>query len=166
MFRIESAATINMPLNECWEKLRDLSLAANYVPGLIRCELSTAQTEGVGASRRVYQKSLALDETVTDWREGNGFTIRLHDGEKAPPMFKEGYFIYQLEDSGNGTTTFRPAMEITMPWGVIGSLLGKLLQPMMQKTLYDVALAMKIYYETDNKVTPEILKAAKQAEQN
>ncbi|MBM3594894.1 MAG: hypothetical protein FJX31_03660, partial [Alphaproteobacteria bacterium] len=72
---------IHMPREQVWEKLRDLSLAHNYVPGVTAVRIDTTQREGVGTSRTVTIKNGSqLQETVEEWTDGHGFLIRLHKG--------------------------------------------------------------------------------------
>ena len=154
---------IDLPRAQCWDKLRDLSLAHHYVPGLKKTEITTDIKEGIGASRKVYQSALVLDETVEEWYEGKGFLIRLHRGENGkPPGFEKGWFRYQLEDAGGEQTLFTATMSYVMPWGWFGEALESLLlRRFLQGTVRDVALSMKEYYETGVPVKPERLKQIK-----
>ena len=96
---------IQMPIEQAWENLRNFTLAPNYVPNLTGCELHPGPSEGMGASRRVFQKNdKFLDETVVRWEEGQGFVIRLHEGDKgAPAPFSNANFTYQLKRIGSTT---------------------------------------------------------------
>jgi hypothetical protein len=155
---------IDIPREQAWQKLQDLSVAHHYVPGLKNTEITTSKTQGVGASRRVFQTgSNYVDETVEEWIEGEGFLIRLHRGETGkPPLFNKAWFRYAIEDNGKGGTTFTPSMTYEMPWGGFGSLLERLvLKKVFIGVLRDVAIAMKDYYETGQAVGPERLKALK-----
>jgi hypothetical protein len=157
---------IDIPREQAWQKLQDLSVAHHYVPGLKNTEITTDDTQGVGASRRVFQTgSSYVDETVEEWTEGEGFLIRLHRGETGkPPLFNKAWFRYAIEDNGKGGTTFTPSMTYEMPWGGFGSLLERLvLKKVFIGVLRDVAIAMKDYYETGQAVGPERLKALKAA---
>ncbi|MEH6604133.1 MAG: SRPBCC family protein [Pseudomonadales bacterium] len=154
--------SIDIPREEAWEKLRDISLAHNYVPGLVSTEIRTEQKEGVGASRRVFQKKDWIDETVEEWTDGYGFLIRLHRGDKTPPVFNKAWFRYSIADGPNDTTIFNASMTYEMPWGGIGRALDKyVLRKSLVSILRDVAVAMKSYYETGEPVTPDKLKALK-----
>jgi hypothetical protein len=157
---------IDIPHEQAWQKLQDLSLAHFYVPGLKNTEITTEIKQGVGASRRVFQSgSKYVDETVEEWSEGQGFLIRLHKGETGkPPLFNKAWFRYSIEDNGKGGTTFTPSMTYEMPWGGLGALLERLvLKKVFIGVLGDVAIAMKDYYETGQAVGPERLKALKAA---
>ncbi|MFV0278815.1 MAG: SRPBCC family protein, partial [Parahaliea sp.] len=81
---------VDVPHTRAWQLLRDLSAPHRYVPGLSATEFITAEHEGVGASRKVYQRgSDYLQETVIAWDEGHGFVLRLHRGGEAMKPFRE-----------------------------------------------------------------------------
>lgn len=143
------AITLDQPLAVAWQRLADFSLAHNYVPGLTRTEIVSAETSGTGAHRRVYTGEKFLEETIIEWREGRGFTIRLHKGAKPMPPFKSAEFDYQLAAQDEQQTRVTLALRFTMPLGSIGRLLGrKLVLPEMNKQLVGVAAGMKHFYET------------------
>ena len=165
---VSYSTIIDIEKSKAWENLQDLSLAHNYVPGINRTEITTEKATGVGASRRVYGNQsgmkVAMDETVTQWDEGDGFAIKLHRGDKGPPMFASGYFVYKLDEE-NGKTRLTTTMGYTMPWGILGTLLDVL---MIKRIVYgnirDVALSMRLFYETGNKTQPADLKKIKKSE--
>ena len=58
---------MNVPREQAWQTLKDLGQAHNYVPGIIKTEVTTEKKTGVGASRKVYQsETRGLDETVVE----------------------------------------------------------------------------------------------------
>lgn len=151
---MDSTAThsvvIGMPRAAAWARLRDLSLAHNYVPGLVRSEITTAVGEGVGASRRVYQSpTRSIDETVTEWVDGQGFLIRLHRGERgAPAPFASATFRYWLEDQDAQHTRLTTTLAYTVRWGALGRWLDrKLLGNAVRRNVRDVAICLKDFYE-------------------
>lgn len=148
---------VNLPRAEVWRRLRDLTIPHKYVPGLRDCLMTTEQREGVGASRRVYTTSgMEMDETVVEWNEGQGFVIKLHDGEQPPPpIFTAARFHYILEDAGEERTLFRPTMTYTIKWGGLGALLDKLLLNfIIRSNMKKVGLGLKQYYETGRPSNP------------
>lgn len=162
---VSAQVVIDLPRDRAWDKLRDISLAHHYVPGIKKTEIVTGEREGVGASRYVYRSERSyIQETVTEWQEGEGFRIRLHKGDKPAPPFREAWFRYQLEDAGNATTLFTASMDFSLPWGPVGAWLEKRMAGLVQATIADVALSMKLYYETGEPTTPAALKAAKSAD--
>lgn len=152
-------AQLALPPSAVWRRLADLSLAHRYVPGILRTEITTAATEGVGASRRVYTSAIRyINETVTDWREGRGFTLRLHrDGGGAPAPFREAGFRYELEglDAENTRITLR--LDFTMRGGALGHWLARgLLAGAFQRRLDAIAASMKRFYEAAEAPQPPV----------
>jgi hypothetical protein len=143
-------AIIEMPREQVWERLRDLSRAHYYVPRLTNTTINTAQKEGVGTSRTVFAKGMApMDETVIEWTEGYGFKIRLHRGDKPAAPFKAAVFVYAIEDAGPGRTRFKPAIHYTLPGGALVDAIGNLLLGgVMRGNVEAVAQKLKQYYET------------------
>ena len=147
---------IDLPRAKVWEGLRDLTRAPFYVPNLTGVEFTTTQHEGVGTSRKVFQKDgNPLDETVESWDDGYGFTLRLHNGDKPPAPFKAGWFDYRIADAPDGGTLFRPALIYELPWGPFGSLLNLLVvKGFALKNTRAVAENFKRYYETGEITNP------------
>lgn len=154
-FRVELSA------EEVWAKLSDLSVAHFYVPGLTGTKVTTENAQGVGASRQVFSKRPPMDETVIEWEEQSGMLLRLHYGEKDNwGPFTRVFYRYGMRADGDGTV-LQNAMSFELKGGKLGQLLGGgLISKAFRKTLNEVTLAQKLYYETGEQVTPEILKAA------
>lgn len=160
--KVSTQLVLDMPREQAWEKLRDISLAHNYVPGIIRTAIVSEQREGVGASRHVYRNAKSyIQETVIEWDEGHGFLIRLHRGDKPAPPFRNAWFRYRLDDEGADKTLFTASLEYELPWGALGAWLEKRMEKVVQATIDDVATAMKLYYETGQPTTAAALKAYK-----
>ena len=159
---VSSTVIIDIPRADAWEKLRDISLAHHYVPGIVKTEIVSEQREGIGASRYVYRSPRSyIQETVTEWTEGEGFLIKLHKGDKPAPPFRSAWFRYALADENDSQTRFTAAMGYELPWGGFGRFLGGRLQGFVGKTIADVAASMKLYYETGEPTTSAALKAYK-----
>lgn len=139
---------IDLPAETVWNKMRDLTLATYYVPGVKETWLVTEQREGVGASRKVRMKNGdVMDETVVEWNEGRGFVVRLHkEGKPALPFFTECSFRYEIEPVGN-RTLFRPAMHFATGPGTFSGLIGALGSIPMKMMVRKVGTAMKQFYE-------------------
>lgn len=156
---VKSEVILDMPREQAWETLRDLSQAHNYVPGIIKTEVVTEKKEGVGASRLVYQtETRALQETVTEWNDGYGFKIRLHKGDKDSP-FKNSFFRYEIADTADNKTRLTTSMGYTPPLGPLGVILDKLfLNKIIAGVIRKVALSMKHYYDTGSRPLPADIK--------
>lgn len=148
---------VDLPADAAWERLRDLSQAHRYVPGLTRTDMTTEQKEGVGASRRVYGRQsgmkVEMDETVTTWNEGSGFRIRLHKGARSAPPFKDAWFDYAIAAEGAGQTRLTCTLGFVLPGGFVGRLLAPLLKPIITGNVRAVALGLKHFYETGRSPT-------------
>ncbi|MCB1694647.1 MAG: SRPBCC family protein [Halioglobus sp.] len=160
--KVSAKVVLDMPREAVWNKLRDISLAHNYVPGIVKTVIVSEQVEGIGASRYVYRNAKSyIQETVVDWSEGEGFLIRLHRGTRPAPPFRNAWFRYQLADGGEGKTEFTASLEYELPWGALGAWLEKKMEKTVQATIRDVASSMKLFYETGRPTTPAALKAYK-----
>jgi len=147
---------VNLPRAKVWEGLRDLSRAPLYVPNLTGVEFTTAKRDGVGASRRVFQKNgKPLDETVESWDDGYGFLLRLHNGDKPPAPFKQAWFDYRIADAPNGMTIFKPSLRYVMPLGPFGAILNALVvKKFALGNVRQVAENFKRHYETGEVTNP------------
>jgi hypothetical protein len=159
---VNAKVLIDIPVSAAWGKLKDLSLAHNYVPGIVKADIVSKQLQGVGASRYVYRNTSSfIQETVEEWHEGEGFLIHLHRGEKPAPPFKNAWFRYALKASGPGQTELSTSLIYDMPWGTLGTWLGARMANFVQSTIADVALSLKLYYESGEPTTPAALRAYK-----
>jgi len=159
---VTAQVVIDLPRAEAWDKLSDLSLAHNYVPGIVKTEIVSEQDEGVGTSRYVYRNAKSyIQETVIEWDEGRGFLIRLHKGDKPAPPFRNAWFRYELDDEGQEKTLFTASLKFELPWGRLGAWLEKKLEKVVAATVSDVAAAMKLYYETGRPTSAAALKSYK-----
>ena len=147
---LRASAPIALSPETCWEKLRDLRRARHYVSGLSDCEITTELEEGVGASRVVTHRRFgAMDETVVDWDEGKGFTVRLHKGEKPAAPFREARFRYELMPATGGGCVIHTEMTYEMAYGVLGRILdGLIMKRILQRQVRDTALRLAEYYQT------------------
>jgi hypothetical protein len=160
--KVSSRVIIDMPRAAAWDKLRDISLAHNYVPGIIKTEIVSDKNEGVGASRYVYRNSKSyIQETVEEWDEGRGFLLRIHKGDNSAPPFKNAWFRYDLAEEGSNQTRLDVSLTFEMPLGSLGRWLEKKMAKVVRATVSDVAISMKLFYETGTPSTGAALKAYK-----
>ncbi|MFT6287668.1 MAG: hypothetical protein ACJAYC_000389 [Halieaceae bacterium] len=143
--------------DQSWELLQDFSLAHNYVPGLSSTEIMSVAQRGLGAHRRVYDEDGDyLEETITSWREGQGFTLDLHEGEEPMAPFEQIEFIYTVAPGAGNKTQIQLELAFIMPWGWLGDTLAEwVILPIMEDTLVQIAAGMKYFYETGVPATDE-----------
>lgn len=147
------SVNLDLSAEAAWLRLSDLSLAPHYVPGLTGCQFHPGPRQGQGASRRVLRKyGQWLDETVSDWREGSGFVLRLHQGKKGAPFpFREASFSYALEPTDIGSR-----MTLRMDYRLRGGrLVEGLLAGAFAKVVRQVGENLKAYYETGTTQNPD-----------
>ncbi len=132
---------------ECWDKLRDLSLAKDYVPGVTDIEFVSQNRTGLGASRIAHSKLATLHETVVEWNEGRGFLLRLHRGDKPPRPWKNASFRYAIEPDGVATL-IDLSMTYTFGFGPLAPLLERLARRPLQRNLDRLAARLARYWET------------------
>ena len=163
MDTVRAELPVDLDLTAAWRRLRDLSAPHLYVPGLTGAAFTGPQREGAGTRRRVRAAGLlTLDETVTEWREGEGLTLRLHRGDRGPPPpFRTFLFEYGLVGRDGRTWLVNRARYSLrpVPWGA--RLDRALLRPFIARVLRDITLAQKIHYETGQRVTAAGLQAWK-----
>ena len=153
MHKVTSTSLVELDLDSTWQRLSDLSKAHFYVPDLNRTEITTEQQTGVGVSRRVYGKRPPIIETVSAWQEGQGFTLKLTNdkGDGVPPMFSRANFHYAISRETDQQTRLTNTMEFEMKFGLLGSLLAKLIKPEIQKMQDQITVGQKLFYETGEK---------------
>lgn len=139
-YRVEFTVGLNMSKLEAWDKLKDLSLAPFYVPGVESMMFLTENKEGPGASRRVYP--MGMDETVLSWIPGREILLGLSkNGNNSFFPFRNARFRYSIEDI-NGTV-MKMSLEYDPMLGVVGQLLfGYIIQKKIEKT----ALGLMEFY--------------------
>ena len=162
---VRGAAAIPLPIETCWAKMRDLTRARDYVPGLSDSVVTTAAKEGVGASRIVTHKQFgAMNESVVAWDEGRGMTLRLHKGDKPARPFSEAFFRYEFRPAtpvagsvagsvvGEGCE-IHTALTYRLPFGLLGRFLDWLfLRRIFRQNVVDAAVCLAENYRTDRPV--------------
>jgi hypothetical protein len=154
-----------MPIAQAWERFRDLTLAKDYVPGLTDTVITTEAREGLGASRIVRHRQFGdMNETVVEWDEGRGMTIRLHKGDGPARPFRQAHFRYEFRESDTpDACEIHTAMTYELPWGWLGRLLDRLfLRHLFRRNVLDTAVCLAENYRSLAPVPPERVPALRQ----
>jgi hypothetical protein len=163
---VQGAARIPLPIDACWARFRDLTLAKHYVPGLTDCYLTTDAKEGVGASRVVCHERFGdMNETVVAWDEGRGMTIRLHKGDGPARPFREAQFRYAFspDPESPDATRIDTTLRYSLPGGPLGRLMDRLLlRRIFRQNVIDTAVCLAEYYRTNAPVDPDRIPALRQ----
>jgi ribosome-associated toxin RatA of RatAB toxin-antitoxin module len=156
---VRGAAAISLPIEQCWQNLRDLTRARDYVPGLTDTVITTDRKEGIGASRVVAHKRFGeMDETVVEWDEGVGMTVRLHKGAKPATPFKEATFRYEFRPTSNPTSDhdgceIHTSMTYELPFGLLGRVLDRLfVRRILRQSVVDSAVCLAENYQSNRPV--------------
>lgn len=140
------SVALAMPRSEAWTKLRDLTQAPHYVPGLTGCRFHPGPREGLGASRRVFRKGGQwLDETVVHWEDGIGFVLALHKADAGAPFpFRQASFHYSLEEAGTGCR-----ISTSLHYQLRGGRVAEwLMRRAFDKVVREIGENLKAYYES------------------
>jgi hypothetical protein len=155
-----AAARIPLSIETCWQNLRDLTRATDYVPGLTNTVITTEQKEGVGASRIVSHRQFGdMNETVIAWDEGVGMTVRLHKGDGPAKPFKKAQFRYEFRPSTRPEAASQAECEIhttmtyELPGGFIGRFIDRLIaRRILGRNVLDTAVCLAENYTTGEPV--------------
>lgn len=116
---IEKTTYIDQHPEAVWAVLADFGGVANWAPRMKHSRVTNGQNGGVG-TRRVMRHvwGFRIEETVTDWEEGSGFTFRL---DRAPPPLREVVETWRIESAAGGT---RVCTRVTYRagWAAIGRI--------------------------------------------
>jgi uncharacterized protein YndB with AHSA1/START domain len=114
---IERHTVIDHPSHTVWEVLADFGGVAKWAPRMKHSRLADSLEIGVGA-RRVMRHvwGFRIEETVTRWEEGAGFSFRL---DRAPPPLRDVQESWAIEARGQ-TTRVSTRVTYRTGWAVFG----------------------------------------------
>lgn len=130
---------IEASVEKVWAVLADLGAADKCFPGVTKSYYLSEQKAGVGAARHCDVRSGAMkgsvQERITEWREGEGFSLELYDSTGVPYRRMEADF--EIEACAQGTRltqTIRFAMKggpLAPVLALVGSMMMKKEMPKM-----------------------------------
>jgi len=148
--QVSAQILVDQSREEVWGKLRDISLADRYMPGVIRTQITTEQKSGVGTTRKMFETDTrSLDETVVAWKEGNGFAVRVHRGEEGAPFpFREASLLYWIDRVDDGHALVTVSMQYVPRGGALGRLIDhRFLKTRIRERVASVAGGVKRFAE-------------------
>jgi carbon monoxide dehydrogenase subunit G len=147
---------VAVPPAAAWVRLKDLSTAHHYVPGVTNTRIDSQRATGVGARRTVFLKGQApMQETVVEWNEGSGFVLDLQRGGKAIAPFAKAEFIYEMAPEGHEQTRFRLELRYTLGSALARVLDYLFLSRLLRANVRQTGDNLKRYYETGMPVNRE-----------
>ena len=146
MRTLNERVEIKAPAKAVWEVLADFGGVADWAPYMRKSHLIGDLQSGIGTRRGMrHAWGFRFEESVTEWNEGSGFRLRLHDGDKDKPL-PNSYFIAARH---NGLSTVSTRVTYTMHLGPIGKLLDWMLVQFIVKREMRAGLrGLKHYLES------------------
>lgn len=163
MTRITSEIRINAPKNEVWNIIADLGAIENFHPGVTKSYYTSEVKNGVGASRHCdLLPAGSIEETATEWHEGEGYVLEVRGGEGLPP-FKKAHIHFTLKEDGQETVATM-SLEYTLKFGLIGKLMDAWkVRPLFRKVVPRVMAGLKKYSESTETIAKAGLEPSKTA---
>lgn len=124
MRKLEAKIGIKASKQAVWDVMADFGNAADWAPGMRRAGLWGNVKTGVGMHRIMQHKwGFIIEEVVTHWTEGAGYSFRL---EKAPFPMCDASETWVLNDDGHDAV-LNITVSYSMRLGFIGALLDAVL---------------------------------------
>ena len=93
--QVQIKTNCNSDANNAWNQLQNFSIPHKYIPFLQNSMILNNKSNGIGTSRRVFTKYSYTDETIIEWDEGSGYTVKLHRNNQQPFPFTSATFTYK-----------------------------------------------------------------------
>ncbi|MBS1689044.1 MAG: SRPBCC family protein [Bacteroidetes bacterium] len=125
MTTLKNEIAINAPVEKIWAVLSDLPLLEKYDPTVLKSELVSTETSGIGAKRKVYMKDGKnwFEEKITIWQPNESLTIQLTNC-----TFPISGLAHSYSFSTNGNNTIvRQVMKYEVKYGVLGKIMDWLM---------------------------------------
>ena len=148
--QLAGETTVNAPATAVWEVLADFSAVSTWAPSVVASYALDNRERGTGAARHCDIKGFgSIDEVVTDWDEGHGFT----------------YEVTPLGPIGGADSTWRvepidanrSRVQVRFGWetrfGLFGALMNLLMmRRKLRQGLTDALRALKKRVETGTEI--------------
>ncbi|MEM9833901.1 MAG: SRPBCC family protein [Bacteroidota bacterium] len=141
-------STVEIPVakQDVWEVLRFPGKVEELHPLIRKSFMTTNAQNGVGAKRHCDLLPMgAMDEVITEWDEGNGFTIKVTGGKMLPPHRSiQGRFALKALDEERTLVTF--SFSYQLKYGLLGLLMDVgLVRPQFRKAPPQYVQGLKNY---------------------
>ncbi len=126
---------INASADDIWAVLGRFMHIDEFAPEIASVDALTEGAGQIGARRRcTFKNGGDIVEEVTDWKDGQGYRVRLSETDPVP--LKEGFADIWIEPAGKGKARVVWGMDFSLKYGPLGWLMGQLMmKPMMGKVL-------------------------------
>ncbi|RMF77086.1 MAG: SRPBCC family protein [Chloroflexi bacterium] len=163
MTRISDEIRINAPKARVWEVVADIGAVQRYHPAVAKSWYTTEQRDGVGACRHCDLLPMGtVEERITEWNEGESYTIEIYESSKTPPFDKAVAFISLHEDGEE--TVVRMEITYTMKFGPLGALMDALMvRKQFSKVVPNLLAGLKHHVETGEEVDRDVFKRLRES---
>lgn len=124
MPEIVATRTMQQPRSAVWSVLADFPNIADWSEGITSSTGTSANPNGLGATRACTIGSATLNERILSWTPESEMVVLIHDTKKLP--VKESTTTFTLSEDGPDATTVTFAADVTFKFGPLGVLLAKL----------------------------------------
>ncbi len=133
--------------NQVWNTLKHPDKICEFHPLIKKSYMTSQLSPGRGAERRCHLIPMGvMQEKITDWDEGIGFTTEVVGGQMLPPYtFMKGRV--ELED--NSTHTLASfTFTYKLKFGFMGRIIDKvIIRPQFKNAPYEYITGLKKYVE-------------------
>ena len=125
MTKLHNEIIINAPVEKIWKILANLTELQNYDPTVLKSTITSVNTDGLNASRKVDMKDGKhwFKEKMTVCKANESLTYELTDCNFPIDGLQHSY---SFERIGNQTKVSQE-MEYDVKWGFLGKLMDKLM---------------------------------------
>ena len=142
---------IEAPKEKVWEVLADIGGIYKWNPGVAYSYATSEEIQGEGATRHcdLIGDRGYLEERVMDWREGEGYKIRVYETDLP---IKRNVVRFSVDGDEDSTlVTVNP--DYTVKYGAMGSIMDRLfLRRKVKKGMEGLLAGLKYHLETGEPV--------------
>ena len=149
MSKIKMEIAVDATPEKVWDVLGDFGNVYKWSPAVISSSALSGHERGGDAIRQCEVPGFGtVDETVTDWTEGQGFRFEV----EATGPIKRGISEWRIQDR-DGETFVSVAFDFHVRFGAIGSVMDRLvMRRMIRRLLSRTLTGLKYYVETGEEV--------------
>ena len=122
MTKVSGQIVIDAPAERVWKVLSDFGGVYKWAPGVTESHSTSDRNGGIDAARHCEVPGFGgIEESITQWREGEGFTFRVEPFG----MIDESSSTWKITPQGDKTLVYTE-LNVNMRYGILGSLMEKL----------------------------------------
>jgi uncharacterized membrane protein len=151
---LKSIITINAPIKEAWQVLADFNNVYTWAPGVSESHGLGNEEQKIGAARYCKLADFGtIDEVVTQWQEGQGFTYTV----SALGPLDNAISRWHLIEVDAQTSRLEVELAYDIRFGLFGKLMHRfVMRKKLETSLPQTLQAFKTRIETGNLVRPLI----------